>query len=146
VVLGFLPLEEIKSHMKKDITTSDDIKLLVDTFYEKAKADEAIGFMFNEVAKTNWEEHLPKMYGFWEILLLGKQGMTSNPMERHITINAMEKMTETHFNRWVYLWFDAMDSLFEGANVDIAKERTLAIKQTMLMRIRASENQVNPPA
>ena len=125
--------------MKKDITTSEDIHLLVNTFYEKAKQDDAIGYVFNEVAKTNWEDHLPKMYGFWEILLLGKQGVTSNPMERHIAINAMEKITDEHFNRWVYLWFDTIDELFEGPTADLAKERTGLIRQTMYQRIRMSE-------
>jgi hemoglobin len=126
--------------MKKDIDSSEDIHLLVNTFYEKAKLDEAIGYVFNEVANTKWEEHLPKMYGFWEILLLGKQGVTSNPMERHITINQMEKLTEAHFNRWTHLWFETLDELFEGPTTETAKERTHAIRQTMLLKIRASEN------
>ena len=127
--------------MKNDITHSEDIQLLVNTFYEKAKMDAAIGYIFNDVAKTNWNEHLPKMYGFWEILLLGKQGMTSNPMERHIAINGMEKITEAHFNRWVYLWFDTIDELFEGPVAQLAKERTTLIKETMYHRIRMSESQ-----
>jgi hemoglobin len=126
--------------MKQDITTSEDIRLLVNSFYEKAKKDETIGYVFNDVAQTNWEEHLPRMYGFWEILLLGKPGITTNPMERHIEINAMEKITEAHFDQWVKLWFETIDELFEGPNANIAKERTQLIRQTMYQRIRMSES------
>ena len=128
-----------KVKMKRDIHTIDDIKLLVDTFYEKVRHDPTIGYMFNEVAKTHWEDHLPKMYGFWQILLLGQQGVTSNPMQRHTEINALEKLTEQHFERWVSIWFETLDELFEGNTVAIAKERTLAIQQTMIMKIRANE-------
>lgn len=125
--------------MKKDITSSEDIHLLVDTFYEKVKADQEIGYVFNDVMQVNWQKHLPKMYGFWEILLLGKSGVQSNPMQKHIDINRKEKLTEAHFDQWVKLWFATLDELFEGQNTLIAIERTKAIKQTLFARIRASE-------
>jgi hemoglobin len=129
--------------MKRDITTSEDIHLLVDSFYEKVRLDASIGYMFNDIAQTNWEEHLPKMYGFWEILLLGQPGTTSNPMEKHININAQEKITEQHFEKWVQIWFETIDEHFEGPNSDLAKERTYAIRNTMHQRIRMSEQ--TPP-
>ncbi len=50
--------------MKKDIANRADIQLLVDTFYNKVKADETIGYLFNDVANVNWEHHLPRMYDF----------------------------------------------------------------------------------
>ena len=125
--------------MKNDITTSEDIKLLVDSFYNKAKLDDTIGYVFNDAMQVNWDEHLPKMYGFWEILLLGKEGLQSNPMQKHIEINQKEKLTEAHFNQWVNLWHNTIDELFEGKNADLAKERTKFIKQTLLQRIRISE-------
>lgn len=45
--------------MKKDITSFEDIRLLVDSFYEKVRNDEVIGFLFDEVARVDWERHLP---------------------------------------------------------------------------------------
>lgn len=121
--------------MKKDITTSEDIRLLVDSFYDQVKNDEVIGYVFNDIANTNWEEHLPRMYGFWEIMLLGLPGVQTNPMERHSQINAMEKLTAEHFERWVQIWFDTIDSHFEGPTAGVAKERTEMIRKTMFMRI-----------
>ena len=40
--------------MKKDIETRDDIELLVNSFYEKVKADPVIGHIFTDVFKVNW--------------------------------------------------------------------------------------------
>ena len=40
--------------MKPDISTSADIRLLIDTFYDKVQADPSIGFIFNDIAKVNW--------------------------------------------------------------------------------------------
>lgn len=45
--------------MKKDISTSEDVKTLVDAFYNDVKSDPIIGYVFTDVAKVDWEEHLP---------------------------------------------------------------------------------------
>jgi hemoglobin len=58
--------------MKHDIENRDDIILLVNTFYSNVKQDKTIGYIFDEVAHVNWDEHLPKMYSFWASLLLGR--------------------------------------------------------------------------
>ena len=55
--------------MKTDIRNRKDIEKLVNTFYDKVKTDDVIGYLFNDVAKVNWENHLPKMYNFWENIL-----------------------------------------------------------------------------
>ena len=52
--------------MKKDIRTRRDIERLVDRFYDKVKADDLLGPVFNDVARVNWEKHLPVMYDFWD--------------------------------------------------------------------------------
>jgi hypothetical protein len=46
-------------NMKPDITHRSDIKRLIDTFYEKVKADSVIGYIFNDIAHVDWPKHLP---------------------------------------------------------------------------------------
>ena len=46
--------------LKKDISTPEDVKTLVDAFYNDVKSDSVIGYIFTDVAKVDWEEHLPK--------------------------------------------------------------------------------------
>ena len=39
--------------MKTDIRNRKDIEKLVNTFYDKVKTDEVIGYLFNDVAQVN---------------------------------------------------------------------------------------------
>ena len=49
----------------RDIAYKEDIVLLVNEFYSKIQSDSVIGYIFMDVAKLNWDLHLPKMCSFW---------------------------------------------------------------------------------
>ena len=57
---------------KKDIESREDIIAFVNRFYNKVEADPVIGYIFTDIAKVNWDHHLPRMYDFWESVLFGK--------------------------------------------------------------------------
>ena len=40
---------------KTDITGIEDIKLLVNTFYDKVQQHPELGYIFNDVAKVHWD-------------------------------------------------------------------------------------------
>lgn len=121
--------------MKKDITHHDDIVLLVDTFYEKVKWSK-IGFIFSEVAKVNWPQHLPVMYAFWSGILLGEPAYNGNPMTKHIALSKITPMTELEFTEWLHLFTATVDELFEGENATEAKVRAGNIARLMLHKIQ----------
>ena len=50
----------------RDILSLDDIKKLVDAFYEKVRKDGLIGPIFDERIHNRWPQHLQKMYTFWQ--------------------------------------------------------------------------------
>lgn len=114
----------------------DDIKLLVDTFYDKVKANSVIGHIFNDIAKVDWDHHLPKMYLFWAGLLLGERGFTGNPMQKHIELSKLTPMTEIQFSEWLILFKQTIDELFEGPKADEAKTRAENIAHLMLHKIQ----------
>lgn len=116
--------------MKTDISTSADIKTLIDAFYEKVKADEVIGYIFNDVARVDWPKHLPRVYAFWEFLLLGKDTYQGNPMEVHQKLHRIVPLTEAHFTRWLQLFHEAVDEHFEGLVAQDAKTRSSLIVLT----------------
>jgi hemoglobin len=116
--------------VKKDITTAEDIKLLVDTFYEKVKADDTIGYIFNDVVKVDWPHHLPRMYAFWEFLLLGNDTYKGNPMEVHQKVHRMTPLKEAHFDRWLKLFSETVDEHFTGLVAEDAKNRASLIVLT----------------
>lgn len=110
--------------MKKQIENREDITLLVHTFYTKIRADAEIGFYFNEMIK-NWEEHLEKLTDFWEMNLFGGKKYKGNPLEAHNKVDEHfeSKITSNEFGIWLNYWFQTLDELFEGENVDILKRR-----------------------
>ena len=47
------------SSLKPDISGRPEIERLVDAFYERIRRDDLLGFIFDDVAKTNFEALLP---------------------------------------------------------------------------------------
>lgn len=126
--------------MKRKIENRGDIELLVNTFYDKVRIDKVIGPIFSDVAKVDWEHHLPKMYAFWASLLLGEQGFTGNPMQKHIDLSKLTSMTEVEFSQWLKLFTGTVDELFEGEKAEEAKIRAANIARLMLHKIQTNHN------
>lgn len=122
--------------MKNDITNKPDIELLVNTFYDKVKTNKIIGHIFNDVAKVNWEHHLPKMYSFWASLLLAEHSFSGNPMQKHIALSKLTTMSEVEFSEWLSLFIQTTDELFEGEKAEEAKTRAANIARLMLHKIQ----------
>lgn len=117
--------------MKPDISTPEDVKTLIDTFYMKVRGDEMLGYIFDEVAKVDWPHHLPVMYAFWEFLLLGNADRyKGNPIQKHFDLHARYPLKVKHFDRWVALFQSTVDELFEGETAKDAKFRAFAIAET----------------
>ena len=121
--------------MKKDIETREDIELLVNNFYEKVKRDDLIGFIFTDVRKVNWDKHLPVMYRFWENVLFFSGGYTGNPLEMHKKLHGHIFLKKEYFQRWIDLFNDTADELFEGPNSVNIKQRAFGISAIMQTKI-----------
>ncbi|ADY50754.1 sec-independent protein translocase protein TatC [Pseudopedobacter saltans DSM 12145] len=125
--------------MKKDIETMTDIQLLVDNFYDKVNKDEMLSPIFNEVAKVNWEKHMPIMYKFWASTLLGEQGYVGNPMDAHFRLNEKRKLEGENFSRWKSLFVETVNELFEGEIANRAKKSAFAIADLMFYKLQNYE-------
>ncbi|WEK21437.1 MAG: group III truncated hemoglobin [Candidatus Pedobacter colombiensis] len=110
--------------VKQDIAELDDIILFVNSFYGRVQRDELIGPVFNNVIQ-DWEPHLKKMYAFWNAVLFGVPGFSGNPFARHAPLPIDEK----HFERWLLLFNDTIESLFEGEIAELTKKKaaTMAV-------------------
>jgi hemoglobin len=105
---------------KHDIVTRKDLIVLVDSFYEKVKADSLLGPVFSHV---NWPRHLPIMYDFWCSMLLGKTTYKGNPMQSHLRL----LIGGTHFTQWLKLFKETVDEKFTGEKAEETKMRAHAI-------------------
>jgi hemoglobin len=124
--------------MLKDIENREDIILLINTFYSHIKVNKTLGYIFNDVAKVNWQEHLPKMYSFWASILLGEQSYTGNPMEKHLSLSKITPLTESEFNEWLLIFDKTVDLLFEGKTASEAKIRAVNIARLMLFKVQTA--------
>jgi hemoglobin len=110
-------IDEIKM---KEIADRNDIKVLVDTFYEKVNADTLLGPVF---AHVDWPNHLPIMYNFWSSMMLGEQSYQGNPFQKHVTL----PLKATHFDQWLKLFIETVDENFTGDRADEIKTRAKSI-------------------
>ena len=123
-----------------DIQSRSDIELLLNTFYEKVKKDDTIGFIFNDIAKVNWEHHIPIICDFWETLVLDATSYTKNAMQVHYSLNRIVPLEEKHFQRWLQLFSETIDELFSGDIAVQAKSKARSIASLMQFKINQQNN------
>jgi hemoglobin len=104
---------------------------LVDAFYERVRADDILGPIFNDVADVDWTTHLPKMYDFWDSVLFGTPGFKGDPLDAHRKLAMRVPLGEREFARWLMLFDDSVDALFIGPGADNVKLRAARIASVM---------------
>jgi len=121
--------------MLKDIECSADIEVLVNSFYDKIKTNAILGYIFSDIAKVNWETHLPGMYAFWGSILLNEHSFSGNPMQKHLELSKLTKLTDREFSEWISLFTQTVDGLYAGEKAEEAKLRATNIAHIMLSKI-----------
>jgi len=122
----------------QDISSRADIERLIDYFYAQVKTDPLLGYIFNEVAKVNWEEHTPVIVDFWETILLDNPVYRKNAMEVHYILHQKTTFTAAHFERWLLLFRSSVQALFRGAKADLAIKRAEGIAGVMQYKMGVS--------
>lgn len=118
-----------------DITTRADIEQLIIRFYDKVKRDDTIGYIFNDIAKTNWEHHIPLIVDFWEGILLDTTSYRRNAMDIHYQLNKKEPFRKEFFDRWLQLFRETLNELFEGEKAELAWKRARGIADLMAFKM-----------
>ena len=124
-----------------DISTIDDIRLLVDSFYGKVRQDGLIGPIFIGAIGEDWPAHLEKMVRFWQTVLFGEHTYNGSPFPPH----ARMPLESRHFETWLGLWNGTVDSLFEGPKATEAKWRAGKMAEMFLSKIIYYQNNTARP-
>jgi hemoglobin len=125
-----------------DIETREDCERLVRAFYERAMADEIIGWLFTDVAKLDLEAHLPRITDFWETVLLGGTAYRGGAFAPHAALHARAGLRSGHFARWLALFTRTVDELFTGPRAEHAKAHAIRTAAAFERRIAGYD----PPA
>ena len=112
-----------------DISSEEDVTLLVHAFYRKVLLDEELSPFFSDL---NFEIHMPKMIHFWSFALLNEPGYTTNVVEKHLHM----PLKEAHFKRWLFLFNETIDEHFSGEISNQAKQRAQLIGWTIKSKIQ----------
>lgn len=122
--------------VKRELKRTEDIQLLVNAFYANVRKDDLIGPIFESVIRDRWEEHLEKMYRFWQTILLDEHTYYGAPFPPH----ARMPLEQHHFDRWISIFRATTDTLFEGENAEKAKWQGERMASVFLSKITYIKN------
>lgn len=112
---------------KQLLDSPEAVRLLVNSFYEKVQVDPLIGPIFMDVAEVDWASHMPKMYAFWESLILGNGGYNGHPFRPHLLVNQQQPLRRAHFERWLTLFSATLTEHFTGETAEQVRQRAIQI-------------------
>lgn len=124
-----------------DILNLDDVKTLVDDFYDKVRNDALLAPIFNKVIGNNWPAHLAKMYGFWQTILLETPAYSGSPFLKHANL----PIAKEHFDTWINLFYATVDEHFMGAKADEAKWRAARMSEMFQYKLDYYKNNSAEP-
>lgn len=124
-----------------DILDLADVKTLVDDFYTRVRDNELLSTVFNAVIKDNWPAHLAKMYGFWQTILLETPAYSGSPFLKHANL----PITKEHFETWIRLFNETVDSHFTGVKADEAKWRAARMSEMFQYKLDYYKNSPAKP-
>ncbi len=106
----------------RDLDSPEEIAEMVRRFYADVAQDDLLGPLFNDVARVDWSEHLPKLTAFWCRVLLGVPGYAGNPFRAHALVHQQVPFTPAHFLRWLGLFHETVQAGWVGPTADGALE------------------------
>ena len=125
----------------EDIGTRDDCERLVRAFYGRALIDPIIGYLFTDVAHLDLETHVPRITNFWETILLGAHSYGGGAFRPHLELHMKSRLQHGHFERWLYLWRQTVDAMFEGERAELAKAHATRVAVAFQSRLRSFDAQ-----
>jgi hemoglobin len=127
----------IATEVLPDIESTADCERLVGAFYGKAMADDRIGWIFTDVAHLDLEAHIPRITAFWATNLLGAKSYAGGAFGPHARLHEKAGgLRQEHFERWLVLWCQTVDELFDGPIAAAAKVHALRLANAFYGRLQ----------
>jgi hemoglobin len=127
----------IAAEVLPDIESTADCERLVRAFYGKAMTDDRIGWIFTDVARLDLEAHIPRISAFWATNLLDAKSYTGGAFGPHARLHEKAGgLRQEHFERWLVLWCQTVDELFDGPIAAAAKVHALRLANAFYGRLQ----------
>ncbi|HWK60901.1 MAG TPA: group III truncated hemoglobin [Eoetvoesiella sp.] len=92
---------------RDELCTEEEVTTLVYSFYDRVRADEALGPIFNGHIQ-DWDKHLKRMVQFWSSMLRGTGTYSGTPMPVHV---ALPDLSAELFQQWLKLFHLTCETL-----------------------------------
>jgi hemoglobin len=111
--------------------TEDDIASLVDAFYAKVRQDPHLGPIFaRALGDEGWDSHLATLRDFWSSVMLTSGRYKGAPLAVHMRLDGL---TPSLFDRWLTLFGQTCDELFEPRRAGAFRAKAARIAQSLLL-------------
>ena len=107
----------------------EQIRRLVERFYERARDDGVLGPVFARHVDGHWPAHLDTMARFWSSALLRSGRYAGNPRRAHA---AIEGLSLAHFTRWLTLFDATARELFDSPVAEDLSRRARAMANGLM--------------
>jgi hemoglobin len=109
------------------------LKQLVESFYDRVRADRLIGPVFND-AIADWPDHLEKLQAFWSSVMLTSGRYKGQPLPAHIRHGA--RIDAAAFDRWLALWGQVTGEMFDPAIAARFQDKAARIAESLQLGIQ----------
>lgn len=123
--------------------TTDEIRVMVERFYEHAREDELLGPVFAQRVQ-DWDAHYDTMTRFWSSAVLRAGTYSGRPIEKH----RIDGLNAQHFVNWVQRFSHVVEREFgpQRAQVFIELSRRMAVSIAMRIGVGGVERALAKPA
>lgn len=127
---------------ERDRVSEDGIRLLVDAFYVKVRADPELGPIFARAIPGDWQPHLNKMYAFWSSVMLTSGRCKGNPVAKHLVV---EGIALELFERWLALFDETCAELFDDRIREEFRAKAVNISESLKLALFYRPDRPWPP-
>ena len=120
--------------MKHYAITEAALGELADSFLARVRKDPLIGPLFDE-AVDDWPRHLDELQAFWSWAMLGG---AYRGRALPVDVQHGDRMGLSQFARWLMLWKEASDELFDRPAAQALQEKAGTIVESLFRGIQLS--------
>ena len=121
--------------MKGDIQDRADIRKLVTAFYERLLKDEDFKHIFLGVMQVDMLAHIDTLMDFWESTLFQAGKYKGDTVEAHLEVHYQHRLNTAHFSKWLEVFNETVNDLFEGSIATQAKQKAAALATIIRLKI-----------
>ncbi|OBF81249.1 cyanoglobin [Mycobacterium sp. 852002-51163_SCH5372311] len=118
-----------------DLVDRSDVEALLHRFYGRVFVDDVLAEPFADLRARGLDAHMPTMCDFWETVLFRAGRYRGSALVAHRSVHHRTPLSGSHFVRWLGIWCDTVDEMYQGPAAERAKIQATRIAWAMHRRL-----------